>query len=348
MSTSGSWPIGMCACAAGGCSWLDVEQPEPPVNKVSAAMGIASGRAKFEILSTGILHPPAAIAGAGAVARALGRSMHEHGTPIVAVASRSRSKAEAAAAFIGTNVRAVAFADIPALAARVLVAVSDDAITPVARALADAGMRTGLALHTCGAKGPDALEPLRVHGVACGMMHPLQTIVTAEQGLKRLHGITFGVAGDEPAVAWASSIVAQLGSRAMRVPVERLSSYHAGAVMASNAIVAVVDAAAVLLASAGIEPAAARHALEPLCREALDNVLASGARSALTGPIARGDATTVAAHLDALAAAPPTVAALYQAVARHLVEIAKARGLADVNARALESALDATVGNGRG
>ena len=293
------------------------------------------------------MQPPVAIAGAGAVAQALGRLMHEQGIPIVAVASRSRITAEAAAAFIGPNVRAVRWTDIPTLAARVLVAVSDDAITPVARALADAGMRTGLALHTCGAKGPDALEPLRAQGVDCGMMHPLQTIVSAEQGVTRLHGITFGVAGDEPAVAWASAIVAQLGSRALRVPVRRLSSYHAGAVMASNAIVAVVDAATVLLADAGIEPAAARLALEPLCREALDNVLASGARSALTGPIARGDATTVAAHLDALAAAPPSVAALYQAAARHLVEIAKARGLADVNARALETALDAAVGSGR-
>ena len=285
------------------------------------------------------MQPPVAIAGAGPVALALGRLMSEHGTPIVAVASRTRVRAEAAAAFIGPNVRAVTWTDIPKLADRVLVAVSDDAITPIAHALADAGMRTGVALHTCGAKGPDALEPLRVHGVACGMMHPLQTVVSAEQGVKRLAGITFGVAGDEAAVVWASAIVARLGSRALRVPADRLSSYHAGAVMASNAIVAAVDAATVLLAQAGIEPAAARRALEPLCREALDNVLANGARSALTGPVARGDATTVARHLDALADAPPTVSALYQAVARHLVEIAKERGLTDLKARALESAL---------
>ena len=288
------------------------------------------------------MHPPVAIAGAGVVAQALGRLMSEHGTPIVAVASRSRIKAEAAAAFIGPAVSAVSWAEIPKMAERVLVAVSDDAITPVAHALAAAGMRAGLALHTCGAKGPDALEPLRVHGVACGMMHPLQTIVSAEQGVSRLHGITFGVAGDEPAVAWASAIVAQLGSRTLRVPADRLNSYHAGAVMASNAIVAVIDAATALFARAGVEPAAARHALEPLCREALDNVLANGARSALTGPVARGDATTVATHVDALGGAPPTVAALYQAVARHLVEIAKERGLADATARALESALDAS------
>lgn len=285
------------------------------------------------------MQPPVAIAGAGAVAQALGRLMHQHGTPIVAVASRSRARAEAAAVFIGPAVRAVAWADIPALADRVLVAVSDEGITLVARALADAGMRSGLALHTCGAKGPDALEPLRIQGVACGMMHPLQTVVSAEQGVTRLGGITFGVAGDEPAVAWATAIVAQLGSWTLRVPVDRLSSYHAGAVMASNAIVAVVDAATELLGRAGVEPAAARRALEPLCREALDNVLANGAGSALTGPVARGDATTVAAHLNALAGAPPTVAALYQAAARHLVEVAKTRGLTDVSTRALESVL---------
>ena len=88
-----------------------------------------------------------------------------------------------------------------------LIAVSDQGIEPVAEALAAAGMRSGVALHTCGAKGPDALRALRTAGVACGMLHPLQTIMSAEQGVKSLADVTFGLSGDPEAIEWAGEIV---------------------------------------------------------------------------------------------------------------------------------------------
>ena len=43
--------------------------------------------------------------------------------------------------------------------------------------------------------------------------------------------------------------------------------------------------------------------LAPLARRALDNAIEAGADMQPTGPVARGDAPTIAAHLDALAAA---------------------------------------------
>ena len=283
--------------------------------------------------------PPVAIVGTGAVAQALGRLLYLHGERVVALASRNRFRAEGAATFIDPSVRPVACADLPSLAGRVLIAVRDEGITPVAEELARAGMRTGVALHTCGAKGPEALAPLKRAGVACGVLHPLQTVVTREQGMKSLKGVTYGVAGDGPAIEWAEDIVGRLEGRALRVAAGRLSSYHAGAVMASNALVAVIDAAVVLMGQAGVEREAALRALESLARASIDNVFANGPSAALTGPIVRGDAETVAAHMDALDEAPPTVAALYVAAARRLIEIARERDLPEASVRALESVL---------
>lgn len=282
-----------------------------------------------------------AIVGAGAVAQAFGRLLRLRGQPVVALASRKPLSAERAAIFVGGAVRAVSCDEIPQLADRVLIAVADEGIAPSAEALARAGMRSGVALHTCGARDPGALAPLAANGVACGVLHPLQTVASPEQGVRQLIGIAFGLTGDRRALDWAEDIVRLLEGRPLYVAAERLSSYHAGAVMASNALVAAIDTAVLLMARAGIEPDVALRALEPLARASLDNAFERGPKEAATGPVVRGDATTVALHLEALAGAPPSVAALYRAVADRLREIARQRGLPEARMRALESVLDA-------
>lgn len=285
-------------------------------------------------------HPPIAIVGSGPVAQAIGRLLHTRGAPVVALASRNPASAERAATFVGPSVRAVRCAEIPRLATHVLIAVSDDGIPSVAEALAHAGMRGGVALHTCGARGPEALKALQANGVACGVLHPLQTIVDGEQGAARLQGISFALSGDRLALEWAEEIVALLGGQSLHLGPGQLGAYHAGAVMAGNGLVAILDAAVVLMAGAGIEPEAALRAVAPLTRTSLENVLSRGPEAALTGPIVRGDTETVARHTKALAEAPATVAGLYRAVGRRLLELARARGLPEARARALESLLE--------
>ncbi|PRC58588.1 DUF2520 domain-containing protein, partial [Mycobacterium sp. ITM-2017-0098] len=50
----------------------------------------------------------------------------------------------------------------------------------------------------------------------------------------------------------------------------------------------------------------------PLARAALDNAMRRG-QSALTGPVARGDAAAVAGHLQALGEGNPDLAQAYRA-----------------------------------
>jgi len=174
------------------------------------------------------------------------------------------------------------------------------------------------------------------------MLHPLQTIMSAEQGVKSLAGVTFGLSGDPGAIEWAGEIVETVTGghgRSVQIEADRLSYYHAGAVMASNALVAALDAAVILLAHAGVERDAALRAVGPLARTTLDNALGYGPQAALTGPIVRGDAATVAAHREALRDVDPTVAKLYESAAGHLLQLAKQRGLSDDRLRALQDVL---------
>ena len=107
------------------------------------------------------------------------------------------------------------------------------------------------------------------------------------------------------------------------LPLEQtqMASYHCAAALASNYIVSALDAAAQVLAGAGVSPTQALQALVPLAEGALRNVAAKGTAQGLTGPIRRGDFETIQRHLDAIASRPDLIE-IYRALARHTLEIA--------------------------
>jgi predicted short-subunit dehydrogenase-like oxidoreductase (DUF2520 family) len=279
---------------------------------------------------------PIGIAGGGRIGQALGRLLFERGEPVAAVACRRLQQARAAAAFIGDSVAPVTCAELVSLASRILIAVPDDAISKVAETLADAGMREGMALHTCGALGLEFLAPLSRQGVSCASLHPLQTVPTPAQGVASLPAAWFAVSGGGPAAAWARRIVHLIGGRAFEIPEEGRPLYHAGAVMACNFLVALVDAAVALFGQAGLERERALEAISPLVSATAGNVLRLGPEKALTGAIARGDAATIRAHLGALAGAPEPVRELYRTAARYTIDLARRSGLEETKAREIE------------
>jgi len=274
---------------------------------------------------------PIGIAGGGRLGQALGRLLREKGEPVAAVACRELDHARAAAAFIGDDVAAVCYAELPRRAGRILIAVPDDAVASVAALLAASGFE-GLALHTSGTLGLEALAPLAHRGVSCGSLHPLQTVPTPAQGVAALPGAWFALSGEAPASAWARRIVELLGGRAFEIPEEGRPFYHAGAVMACNFFAALLDAGVTLFGQAGLRREDALAALTPLVTAGVGNALRLGPERALTGPFARGDVETVRAHWAALAGAPKPLRDLYRAAARYTIGLARRSGLDETKA----------------
>jgi predicted short-subunit dehydrogenase-like oxidoreductase (DUF2520 family) len=279
------------------------------------------------------------IAGAGRVAQAFGKALQELGIGIEFLAGRNSEHARKAAAFIGPGTVPVSFRDLTSRASHVLIAVSDSAIEAVAGELAQQRGSIRVALHTSGSYGAELLEPLERLGVSCGTMHPLQTISNGRQGALALRGIAFAVSGAPGAAAWAEQITTALGGQILRVGPEARHVYHAAAVMASNYLAAIIDTAQELMAIAGIPREAALHALAPLARTSLENVFAYGRVEALTGPIVRGDAITVAAHTLALERADESAGQLYRAAGLRTLRMARERGLLPEQAAAVHRAL---------
>ena len=109
---------------------------------------------------------------------------------------------------------------------------------------------------------------------------------------------------------------------------DKRSLYHAAATVACNYLVTLEHLADELFVKAGVPERVTLSLFLPLVRATLDNLAAQGPVDALTGPLSRGDAATIAAHLEALAAdAPETAPGLPRARPRDLdLVAARARG----------------------
>jgi predicted short-subunit dehydrogenase-like oxidoreductase (DUF2520 family) len=141
--------------------------------------------------------------------------------------------------------------------------------------------------------------------------------------------------GSPAAIEIGKWIVATLEGRVLMVDPARKPLYHAAAVFASNYLVTVLYAAEKLMVDAGVSRADAAQALGRLAEGALHDVAAAGPEAALTGPIVRGDAETIALHLRRLS---PEERPLYSELARTAVEIARRKGLpADAVQRLLDT-----------
>ena len=179
----------------------------------------------------------------------------------------------------------------------VLLAVPDSVIAEVAQRVPIGPW----VAHVSGATSLTALEPheRRVS------VHPLQTL-SLERGPEQLDGawaaITFETDEARRVAEWLAST---LGLRAFPLADADKPLYHAGAAIASNFLVTLYRAAARLLEESDVPP----EALVPLMQRTIENGFA------LTGPIARGDWSTVEAHLQALESRAPDLVPLYRALA---------------------------------
>lgn len=217
------------------------------------------------------------------------------------------------------------WSDAIAVAAVVIIAVPDDAVMAVASRLKAEGLirANQVVLHTSGGLDAGALAPLIGTGAALGSWHPLQTLVAPDGEPDALTGAPAALEGDPRAVAAARELAEQCGmTPIIEVPSDAKVAYHAAAVLAGNSLVVLADLAGRLVAERGIPGGAA--VFQPLMARTVANLAVSDPVSALTGPVRRGDAGTIAAHLGTLHG---ETRELYRLLALEAVRLAEAAGV---------------------
>ena len=275
--------------------------------------------------------------GAGAVGSALALALAAQGVRVACVASLHGDSASALTAAIPGAQAVATPAAVVAGSDLVMLAVPDDAIAALAGSLPWRAGQAGV--HLSGAKPAAVLAPAAALGARIAALHPLMTFprlpldTPVATLLARLAGCVWALDCDDAALAAALELlVAALGGRTIRIGEAQRVPYHISGVLASNYVAALLGAAAKIWEDLGVAPEDGLRALLPLLRATVENLERVGLPQALTGPLARGDSGTIAAHLawlDAHANGDPQMAALrdaYAALGRLALPIARARG----------------------
>lgn len=266
------------------------------------------------------------IISAGRVGSALGAALERAQHVVVACNAISQASRERAQRRLPDTV-VLPVDEVAARAELLLLSVPDTDLAGLVSGLAATGaVRPGtIVAHTSGANGVGVLAPLTENGCIPLAIHPAMTFTGSDEDIDRLPDACFGItAADEVGYAIAQSLVLEIGGEPFRVREDARTLYHAALAHGSNHLVTVILDAVEALRSAlwgqellgqelvGNAPGGlAERVVGPLARAALENALQRG-QAALTGPVARGDASAVAGHLMALAEVDPQLAQAYR------------------------------------
>ena len=265
------------------------------------------------------------VVGAGRVGSALGRALDLAGHRVVAASGVSAASRERAADRL-PGVPLLPVPEVVAAADLVLLTVPDDALLPLVSGLVstDVDVRGKLLAHTSGRHGAGVLDPATRAGALPLALHPVMTFTGRPDDVDRLAGICFGVTSPEPLRPVAEALVVEMGGEPVWIPEDRRTLYHAALASGANHLVTLVVESMDLLGRAGVDNPG--RMLGPLLGAALDNGLRLGVKG-LTGPVARGDAGTVADHVAELDRVSPEARGAYVAMARLTADRALAAGL---------------------
>ena len=180
-----------------------------------------------------------------------------------------------------------------------IIASGDPDIRSLADSLSLAEKLPTFAFHTSGSLSSAELASLADRGVLTASLHPLAALSEPVAGSERFRDAYFCIEGEPAAVATARAVAQDLGGIPFAVPTEAKSLYHASAVTAAGHVVALFATAVEMLARCGLSREEAANVLRPLTAGSIANLQDRAPVEALTGPLARGDATALDRHLSA-------------------------------------------------
>jgi predicted short-subunit dehydrogenase-like oxidoreductase (DUF2520 family) len=156
-------------------------------------------------------------------------------------------------------------------------------------------------IHFSGAKTLKAIEAASKKGDHVASIHPMRSFASIQQGIEKIENTEYGITYmDSEGREVTEAIVRALKGQSIFVSDDKKPVYHAAACVASNYIVTLMDYAVHMNESIGIRREEAIKGLTKLAEGTLENIRELGTKKSLTGPIARGDSSTLEEHLRML------------------------------------------------
>lgn len=284
------------------------------------------------------------IIGAGRVGAVIGAAWRAAGHAIIGVSATSATSLERAEEML-RGVPVLPPDRIAERAELLLVAVPDDEISSLVSGLAALGrIHAGqIIVHCAGRFGTDVLEPATGVGALPIALHPSLTFTGTALDLPRLRQSTVAVTAPAPIRPVGEALVVEMGAEPIEIAEADRPLYHAAITHASNHTITIISEALDMLTEAGVDDPS--RVLTALVDASVANTLQNGAK-ALTGPVSRGDAGTLAAHLAALSeyslsVSSPATRNSYIALARSTTAKALALGrITEAQAQEILALLD--------
>ncbi len=249
--------------------------------------------------------PTVSLIGAGNLAHALGPALRAAGYRIDAIAARETASSRRRAARLARNGdgKAGPLAQMTPQSEIIWLCHTDDVLAETARMLARTrGWAGKIVFHSSGALTSDVLAPLRRAGAQVASLHPMMTFVPGTT--PHLRDVPFAVEGDPEAVAAAKTIAKDLGAELFTIEKKSKTLYHALGSFSSPLLVATLVTAERVGRAAGLSASQTRKIMGPILRQTFANYQERGAAAAFSGPLKRGDLSTVRRHLRELKRVP--------------------------------------------
>ena len=268
--------------------------------------------------------------GAGKVGTALATKLFEGGYPVVAVANKNIGASENLADLVpGCHVFKTA-QEVANAADHVFITTPDDSIASIASDLVWRSEQN--VVHCSGAASVDILEPAKQSGSMVGSFHPCQAFASVDQAIKNLPGSTFAIEAQGHLLHILKEMASTIGCDWIVLKPGNKALYHAAAVFASNYFVTLLKVATDLFQNFDVPTVQSTKVLMPLIQGNIKNINTIGLPSCLTGPIARGDVSTIKKHIFALKEKESSILRLYAELGLKTIPIALEKGTLDEKA----------------
>jgi predicted short-subunit dehydrogenase-like oxidoreductase (DUF2520 family) len=285
-------------------------------------------------------HKRVGFIGAGRVGCTLAWHCHRLGYPIAGVTDFNPKQAWVVYGLMKQRYERLSLREVAAASEVLFLTVPDAHIGSAFESVRRWLIPGTIVAHCSGAFGPEVFVSAREQGLGTLALHPVQSFSSHSQAIQSLPGSLLAADGSATGLRFGRRLVGQLHGGWVLVRGPDRSLYHAMCVFTSNFISALFDGAEEIARELGISRRRAGLMLAPLARTVLDNIAEQGAGPSLTGPVERGDALTVAAHLRALEKQAPKLAPMYRVMSGRLVAMARRGGMDAAAALKLKRALE--------
>ncbi len=259
------------------------------------------------------------IIGSGKVGTSLGMFFVSKGLSLTGFFDSYEQEAIDAADFTGTKY----YKDLDKLvndSDTLFLTVPDGLIREVWNTIKDMSVKGKYICHCSGAlSAEDAFPSAKEKGAYIASVHPLFAVSDKYNSYRELDHACFTIEGGENSEE-IIKLFESFGNPVVRISPDNKVKYHLAAAIASNHVVALMEESLSLLTECGFDEEGARKALTPIVSKNVSHILEKGTTASLTGPVERGDISTVKKHLSCLSEEDQL---LYRLLSKKLLKIGK-------------------------